>query len=66
LKDGCGRRLNHRSDVTIRVHDADNHLVLPGAGPVTPAEYSPAQHAEQAVIADIADWLTSDPRKIKG
>ncbi len=53
-KAGVGRR----PDVTIRVHDADNHLFFPGTGPSTPAEYEPAQHVDPAVIADIADWLS--------
>ena len=52
--------LAHRPDVTIRVHDADNHLFFPGTGPSTPADYQAAQHVDPAVIADIADWLTSD------
>ena len=52
--------LTHRPDVTIRVHDADNHLFFPGTGPSTPADYQAAQHVDPAVVADIADWLTSD------
>jgi dienelactone hydrolase len=50
--------VGHRSDVTIRVYDADNHLFFPGAGPSTPAEYEAAQHVDPAVIADITTWLT--------
>jgi uncharacterized protein len=46
-----------RPDVTIRVYDADNHLFFPGSGPSSPAEYEPAQHVDQAVVADIAGWL---------
>lgn len=56
--------LAHRTDVTIRVHDADNHLFFTGSGPSTPAEYGPAQHVDPAVIADIAEWLTPDRGKI--
>jgi uncharacterized protein len=52
--------LAHRPDVTIRVHDADNHLFFPGTGPSTPADYQAAQHVDPAVIADIADWLKSE------
>lgn len=44
-------------DVTIRVFPADNHLFFPGSGPSEPAEYEPAQHVDDAVIADIAQWL---------
>jgi dienelactone hydrolase len=49
--------LGHRADVTIRVHDAENHLFFPGAGKSTPADYASPQHVDQAVIADIAQWL---------
>ena len=47
--------------MTIRVYDADNHLFFPGSGPSKPAEYEPAQHMDPAVVADIANWLTSQP-----
>jgi dienelactone hydrolase len=49
--------LADRPQVTIRVHEADNHLFFPGAGASTPAEYEPAQHVDPAVVAEIADWL---------
>lgn len=49
--------LAHREDVTIRVHDADNHLFFPGTGPSTPADYEQPQHVDPAVVADIAEWL---------
>ncbi|ONI92117.1 hypothetical protein ALI22I_05765 [Saccharothrix sp. ALI-22-I] len=52
--------LAHRPDVTIRVHDADNHLFFPGTGRSTPADYQVAQHVDPAVVADIARWVTSD------
>jgi dienelactone hydrolase len=56
--------LAHRTDVVIRVYDADNHLFFPGSGPSTPAEYQPPQHVDPAVIADIAEWLTPGQGKI--
>jgi uncharacterized protein len=46
-----------RTDVTIRVYDADNHLFFPGSGPSSPAEYEPAQHMDPEVIAGVASWL---------
>ncbi|WP_228641598.1 alpha/beta fold hydrolase [Microtetraspora sp. AC03309] len=49
--------LAHRTDVTIRVYDADDHMFFPGSGPSTPADYESPQHVDPAVIADIADWL---------
>jgi hypothetical protein len=48
-------------DVTIRVHDADNHLFFPGTSQSTPADYDPPQHVDPAVIDDIARWLV--PRR---
>ena len=47
-----------RPDVTIRVHNADNHLFFRGTGKSSPAEYEPPQHVDPAVVADIADWLS--------
>ncbi len=49
--------LAHRPDVTIRVHDADDHLFFRGEGPSTPADYDAPQHVDPDVLADIADWL---------
>ena len=49
--------LTDRPDVTIRVHDADNHLFFPGANQSAPADYDPPQHVDPAVIDDIARWL---------
>ncbi|MBJ7337489.1 alpha/beta hydrolase [Mycolicibacterium sp.] len=54
--------LAHLRDVTIRIHDADDHLFFPGAGPSTPADYEPAQHLDEAVVTDIAHWLCQ-PRR---
>ncbi|RSM99561.1 hypothetical protein DMB42_42460 [Nonomuraea sp. WAC 01424] len=51
--------LAHRTDVTIRVYDADDHLFFPGSGPSTPADYDRPQHVDAAVVTDIADWLAS-------
>jgi dienelactone hydrolase len=49
--------LAHRRDVTIRIHNADDHLFFRGEGPSTPADYSSPQHVDPAVVADIAAWL---------
>lgn len=51
-----------RPGVTIRVYDADNHMFFPGSGPSTPAEYEPAQHMDEAVVTDIASWLSQASR----
>ncbi|MFF8788045.1 alpha/beta fold hydrolase [Streptomyces sp. NPDC015125] len=51
------RGLAHRSDVTIRIYDADDHLFFPGEGPSTPTDYAAPQHVDRAVVTDIAKWL---------
>ena len=43
----------------MHVYPSDNHLFFPGSGPSSPAEYEPAQHMDPAVVADVAQWLTS-------
>ncbi|MFJ7496596.1 hypothetical protein ACIQZB_36620 [Streptomyces sp. NPDC097727] len=52
-----------RPDVTIRVHEADDHLFFPGTGPSTPAGYAAAQHVDAAVIRDVAAWLGGAPSR---
>ena len=47
-----------RTDVTITVYDADDHLFFPGEGPSTPDGYAPPQHVDPALIADVSNWLT--------
>jgi uncharacterized protein len=49
--------LADRPHVTVRVYDADNHLFFPGAGRPGPADYEPAQHLDQHVVADVAEWV---------
>ena len=56
---GWQNGLADRRDVTIRVYPEDNHLFFPGSGPSTPQEYQPAQHVDEAVVADIAQWITA-------
>ncbi len=46
-------------DVTVRVYPADNHLIFSGSGPSSPVEYEPAQHVDEALVADIAAWLAA-------
>jgi uncharacterized protein len=48
--------------VTIKVYPAFNHLFVAGSGPSSPAEYEPAQHVDQAVIDDIAEWVAHAQR----
>ena len=53
--------LARRSDVTIRVHEADDHLFFRREGPSTPAAYETPQHVDPAVVTEIAEWI-STPR----
>ncbi|WP_405884499.1 hypothetical protein OG762_40880 [Streptomyces sp. NBC_01136] len=54
--------LTGRPDVTIQIHEADDHLFFPGTGPSTPAGYMAPQHVDAAVIADVAAWLDGNCR----
>jgi dienelactone hydrolase len=53
--------LAHRSDVTIHVHDADDHLFFPGDAPALATDHESPQHVDPAVVTEIADWLA--PRR---
>ncbi len=48
-----------RSDVRIRVYPDDDHQFFPGTGRSTPVQYRLRQHVDPAVIADIAEWITT-------
>lgn len=52
--------LADRGDITIRTYHADDHLFFSGSGTSTPAEYAPAQHVDETVVADIAQWVTRE------
>ena len=49
--------LAHRTNVTVRIYPADNHLFFPGAGTSSPDDYIPPQHVDQHVITDITAWI---------
>ena len=51
--------LGDRAEVTIRVYPDLNHLLTPGRGPSSPAEYEPAQHVYGGVIEYIAGWIST-------
>lgn len=52
-----------RPDVTIRTYPADDHMFFPGTGPSMPEDYTHPHHVDPNIIADIADWLTSQRPK---
>ncbi|MFD8706023.1 alpha/beta hydrolase family protein [Kitasatospora sp. NPDC059648] len=49
--------LADRPEVAIRIHPELNHLLIPGTGPATPAEYARPGHVAAAVVEQIADRL---------
>lgn len=50
-------RLSNHKNVTIKLHETLNHLMVAGDGPSTPAEYQQPGHVDEAVIEDIANWI---------
>lgn len=56
---GWRASLEGRAGVTIRIFDADNHFFFSGTGRSSPSDYLTAQHADPAVVTEIAEWLTS-------
>lgn len=50
-----------RPGVTVRVYPNRNHLFTSGTGPLSPAEYEPAQHVDPEVVDDIAAWISTVP-----
>lgn len=53
--------LGERPDVRFELYPALNHLLIPGEGPITPAEYARPGHISPEVIEDIATWIRSIP-----
>ena len=50
-------KLAGRENVTLKLYDKLNHLMIPGQGKPDPAEYQRAGHVDARVIKDIADWI---------
>jgi len=58
------KALAGHTNVTYKTYPAINHLLMPGTGPASPAEYSKPNHVEQGVVEDIAAWVQlPQPRK---
>lgn len=53
--------LSRSSLVTERLYPAHNHLLAPGSGPSSPAEYDRPSHVDVAVVEDVERWLTARP-----
>ena len=52
------RALGSRANVQLKSYPALNHLFIAGTGPSTPAEYNQPGHVDEAVVRDIAAWIT--------
>jgi uncharacterized protein len=51
--------LDGRPGVTVRIYPADNHFFFAGSGPSGPAELAAPQHVDQAVVEDVAQWIST-------
>ncbi len=56
--DGWKKALSSRPDVEMKLYPDLSHLFVAGEGKSTPAEYGTAGHVAEAVIVDIAEWIS--------
>ena len=54
--------LQGRPGVTFHSYPALNHLFIAGSGRSVPAEYEVPGHVDEAVVRDIAGWITATGR----
>jgi len=52
------RAIGSRANVQLKSYPALNHLFIAGAGASAPTEYARPGHVDEAVIRDIAAWIT--------
>jgi dienelactone hydrolase len=52
------RAVGSRANVQLKSYPALNHLFIAGSGSSTPAEYTQPGHVDEAVVRDIAAWIT--------
>jgi uncharacterized protein len=52
------RAIGSRANVELKSYPALNHLFIAGSGPSAPAEYLQPGHVDEAVVRDIAAWIT--------
>jgi hypothetical protein len=53
--------LANRTDVVFHSYPTLNHLFVAGTGKSVPAEYNTSGHISEAVVRDIATWITALP-----
>ncbi len=51
------KTLKNKKNVTFKSYPKLNHLFMSGEGTPSPADYKAANHVEEKVISDIADWI---------
>jgi pimeloyl-ACP methyl ester carboxylesterase len=51
--------LAHKKNATLRTYPGLSHAFATGSGPPSPADYAKAGHVDQAVVDDIAAWVTA-------
>lgn len=54
---GWKNALSDKNNVEFKLYPAHNHLMIPGEGKGTPAEYEKVGHVDRLVIEDIAEWI---------
>ena len=60
---GWQQGLAGRADVTIRIHDADDHMFYPCTGRSVPSDVEQPNHVDAAVVADIAEWIAPESKR---
>ena len=55
--DGWKTTLPDKNNVEYKMYPALNHLLIPGEGKCTPAEYQKTGHVDKVVIDDIVKWI---------
>jgi fermentation-respiration switch protein FrsA (DUF1100 family) len=55
--EGWKKTLADKNNVEFKLYPAHNHLLIPGEGKITPAEYQKVGHVDKVVIDDIAKWI---------
>ncbi|MEP6662488.1 MAG: alpha/beta fold hydrolase, partial [Verrucomicrobiota bacterium] len=53
--------LGSQPNFTFKLYPNLNHLFMAGVGMSTPAEYEKVGHVEPVVVADIVNWIKSQP-----
>ncbi|MBI5866085.1 MAG: alpha/beta fold hydrolase [Planctomycetes bacterium] len=55
------KRVGDKPNVTIRRFESLSHLMIPGEGKPSPAEYQKAGFVDESVVKEIAEWMLRKP-----